>query len=67
MVKVSLFVAGAILGEVPMLLFVAGTIFGEGQVITFCGRCSTWWRFECKIGRETLYFRIENAPGELEK
>ena len=23
--------------------------------------------FECKIGLETLYFTIENAPGELEK
>ena len=23
--------------------------------------------FECKIGRETLYFSIENAPGEPDK
>ena len=35
--------------------------------VTFRGRRSIWWRFECKIGRETLYFTIENAPGELEK
>ena len=34
---------------------------------TFGGRRSIWWRFECKIGRETLYFSIENARGELEK
>ena len=35
--------------------------------VTFRGRCSRWWMFECKIGRETLYFTIENACGELEK
>ena len=35
--------------------------------VTFRGRRSIWWRFECKIGRETLYFTIENARGEVEK
>ena len=29
-VQVSLFVAGAVLGEVQVLLFVAGAVFGEG-------------------------------------
>ena len=29
-VQVALFVAGAVLGEVLVLLFVAGAVFGEG-------------------------------------
>ena len=72
----SLFVAGAIFGEVLVSLFVAGAVFGE--VVTFRGRRSIWYsvtfrgmqhlvkKFECKIGRETLYFTIKNARGELE-
>ena len=31
----SLFVAGAVLGEVLVLLFVAGAVLGEGQVSLF--------------------------------
>ena len=61
-VQVSLFVAGAVLGEVPVLFFVVGAIFGEVQVSLFVAGA-----FECKIGRETLYFTIENASGDLEK
>ena len=53
-VQVALFVAGAVLGEVLVSLFVAGAALGEGLN-------------ECKIGRKTLYFTIENASGDLEK
>ena len=49
----SLFVAGAVHGEVQVSFFVAGAALGE---------C-----FKCKIGRETLYFSIENARGGFEK
>ena len=50
----SLFVAGAVLGEIQVSLFVAGAALGEVQVfffvsgaalgssLTFRGRCSTW-------------------------
>ena len=53
-VPVSLFVAGAVLGDVQVSLFVAGAALGECLI-------------ECKIGRKTLYFSIENARGGLEK
>ena len=36
----SLFVAGAVLGEGQVLLFVVGAVFGEVQVFTFRGRGS---------------------------
>ena len=49
----SLFVAGAALGDVQVSLFVAGAALRE---------C-----VECKIGLKTLYFSIENARDELEK
>ena len=63
-VLVSLFVAGAVLGEVLVLLLVAGAVLGEGQLSLFVAGAA---HGECKIGRETLYFTKENAPGELEK
>ena len=34
-VQVSLFVAGTVLGEVPVLFFVVGAVFGEVQVSLF--------------------------------
>ena len=57
-VQVSLFVAGALLGEVQVSLFVAGAVFGEVQVALLVAGAVFGEGFECKIGRETLYFSI---------
>ena len=62
----SLFVAGAVLGEVQVSLFVAGAVFGEVQVALFVAGAVFGEGLNVRLG-ETLYFSIENARGELEK
>ena len=63
----SLFVAGAVLGEVQVSLFVAGAVLGDVQVSLFVAGAVLGEGLNVRLGGETLYFTIENARGEVEK
>ena len=62
-VQVLLFVVGAVFGEVQVLLFVVGAVFGEGQVLLFVAGAALGESLNVRLGSNVVFYNRKCSWG----